>query len=60
MTDTKTVAALLSAGPKVINVGLVGFADDLRAQDKPAVHVEWAPPAGGNPALIDLLEKLGR
>lgn len=60
MTETKTVAALLSAGPKVINVGLVGFADELRAQDRPVVHVDWTPPAGGNPVLIDLLEKLGR
>ena len=60
MADEKPVAALLSAGPKVVNIGLAGFSDDLRARGAPVVHVDWSPPAGGDQDLIDLLEKLGR
>ena len=44
---------------QVVNIGLEGFADELEAQDIPVIHVDWAPPAGGNPALADLLSKLG-
>lgn len=44
---------------KVINVGLEGFAGELGAQGVPVVHIQWSPPAGGNPKLADLLSKLG-
>lgn len=60
MADRTTVQTLLAAGPKVVNIGLYGFAEELRAQDVPVVHVDWSPPAGGDETLIDLLEKLGR
>jgi len=51
--------ALLKQRIKVINVGLEGFAKELTAQDVPVVHVQWTPPAGGDPKLADLLSKLG-
>ncbi len=44
---------------KVINVGLEGFAQDLERQGVAVVHVDWQPPAGGDPKLADLLSKLG-
>ena len=53
------IADLLDSDLVVINVGLDGFAADLRAQGINAVHVEWTPPAGGNPKLAALLSKLG-
>jgi FdrA protein len=49
---------LLEAGPRVVNVGLEMFAANLAARGAPVVHVEWAPPAGGDPRLAGLLEKL--
>ncbi len=52
-------AALLNAKLKVVNVGLESFARELAAGDVPVVHVEWSPPAGGDPTLADLLSKLG-
>jgi FdrA protein len=42
-----------------VNVGLESFARELAAGGVQVVHVEWSPPAGGDPALADLLSKLG-
>lgn len=50
---------LLGTPPRVINIGLKGFADDLRENGVPVVHVEWSPPAGGDERLAALLERLG-
>lgn len=51
--------SLLSTPPRVINVGLQRFADDLAAAGATVVHVTWQPPAGGDPQLAKLLAKLG-
>ena len=58
MTD-KIPTDLLTEPVRVINIGLEGFADELRQQDVEVTHVDWAPPAGGDPKLADLLSKLG-
>ena len=50
---------LVAEPPKVVNVGLKGFADVLSARGVETVHVDWSPPAGGDPELADLLAKLG-
>lgn len=50
---------LLDGPIKVVNVGLPGFADDLRRQDVAVVHVDWSPPARGDARLADLLSRLG-
>lgn len=50
----------LAQGVAVVNVGLEGFARDLRAQNVPVIQVDWKPPAGGVPALIDRLAALQR
>ncbi len=42
----------------VINVGVSGFADSLEQQEVEVIQVDWAPPAGGDEEMIDLLEKL--
>ncbi len=49
---------LLADGPKVINVGLDSFATELASQDRAVVHVDWVPPAGGDPRIARLLAKL--
>jgi len=41
-----------------INVGLETFHDSLAAQGARVVQVEWRPPAGGNEALMSLLDKM--
>jgi hypothetical protein len=50
--------ALLAAAPRVINIGLELFADNLASQGAKVVHVQWSPPAGGNALLASLLSKL--
>lgn len=42
----------------VINAGVRSFADDLQANDIPVVHYQWAPVAGGNKKLANILKKL--
>ncbi len=53
------IKKLLEQPLKVINIGLESFATDLERRDVEVVQVDWAPPAGGDPALADLLPKLG-
>jgi hypothetical protein len=54
----KRPTSLLEAPPRVINVGLERFAEDLVAQSVAVQHVQWSPPAGGNARLAELLSKL--
>ncbi|MBG3020898.1 acyl-CoA synthetase FdrA [Proteus mirabilis] len=51
------VSPLLN-GISVINAGLRSFADDLQSSGTPVVHYQWAPVAGGNKKLAELLKKL--
>ena len=44
---------------RVVNIGLEDFARDLESNGAQIVHVDWAPPGGGDPKLADLLSKLG-
>ena len=50
---------LLQGPLKVINVGLEGFARELEARGVETRHLDWTPPAGGDPKLAALLSKLG-
>ena len=52
------VDSLLRPPLKVVNVGLAGFAADLRARGVPVAEVDWAPPARGDAHLAGLLSKL--
>lgn len=49
---------LLQDPPRVVNIGLSGFAADLRAQGVAVVEVDWRPPAGGNARMAALLAQL--
>jgi len=57
--DAKKAASLLGQPPRVINVGLERFAEDLAAHGATVQQVEWVPPAGGDARLADLLSKVG-
>ena len=48
-------AKLLTSPVKVVNIGLKGFADELTAQGIAVQHVDWQPPASGDPMLAALL-----
>ena len=54
--DLSTLQAPLAA----INVGLESFAENLKAQEVPAIQVDWRPPAGGNEKLMGILERMKR
>ncbi len=41
-----------------INVGLESFAENLVAQNVPAIQVNWRPPAGGNEKLAGILARM--
>jgi Protein of unknown function (DUF1116) len=43
---------------QAVNVGLSIFAAALREQGAPVVEVDWRPPGGGDPGLIELLTRL--
>jgi hypothetical protein len=41
-----------------INVGVEDFAESLKGQGAEVVQVDWAPPAGGDRELIELLDRI--
>jgi hypothetical protein len=51
-------AALFAGHLDVVNVGPAMFADDLAAQGARVVSLDWAPPGGGDPAVIAALDVL--
>ncbi|MFQ5576160.1 MAG: acyl-CoA synthetase FdrA [Anaerolineae bacterium] len=51
-------AATLNQPLAAINVGLESFVESLQAQEAPAIHVNWRPPAGGNEKLMSILERM--
>jgi hypothetical protein len=57
--DNNKVSDLLAKPLHVINVGLEGFATELKQQNVAVTQVDWSPPAGGDPKIADLLSKLG-
>jgi len=52
------IADLLKSRLKVINIGLESFSKSLKDQGVEVQHVDWRPPAGGNPEIISALDKL--
>jgi len=53
-----TSDAVLEQPLVVINLGINGFAGTLEQQGVDVVQVDWAPPAGGDQEMIDLLDRL--
>ena len=52
-----SAADLLSNGPRVVNVGLPRFAEDLRAAGVPMADAAWTPPASADTRALDALEQ---
>jgi len=53
-----SISKLLEEGPKAVNMGVEEFAETLQAQGVQVLHVDWAPPAGGDPELMSILDRL--
>jgi FdrA protein len=49
---------LLQQGICAINMGLQDFAINLEKQGVEVIHVNWSPPAGGDPELMAILDEL--
>ena len=49
---------LLQQGPVAINLGLQDFAASLETQGIEVLPVNSAPPAGGDPELMAILDEL--
>ena len=45
-------------GPRVVNVGLPRFAEDLRAGGFPVIEVEWTPPASADARVLEALDRI--
>ncbi len=54
----KVFAELLGGKPVFVNVGVRGFAESLRDAGFEVVHVDWSPPAGGDPEMAAILDDL--
>lgn len=50
--------ALVFRGPVAVNLGLLSFAEALRAQGVKVLQVDWTPPANEDEELRQLLDKL--
>jgi hypothetical protein len=57
LTSSTRIASLLQAPPRVINIGLPVFAEELREAAIPVVHLDWRPPVA-DPRIRALLAKL--
>ena len=53
-----SAADLLSNGPRVVNVGLPRFAEDLRAVGVPVADVAWTPPASADNRVLEALDRV--
>ena len=56
--SAKSFASLFAGAPRVLNIGLEGFATELAARGVAVSQLDWRPPAGGRPELADLLARL--
>ena len=52
------IDSLLRGAPRVVNVGLAAFAEDLAVQGVAVAQVDWRPPAGGKRENAELLARL--
>jgi FdrA protein len=43
---------------RVINIGVEGFAEDLKAAGVEVIQLDWRPPTGGDARLTSLLASL--
>ena len=52
------MAGLLKGKPNVVSMGLASFTASIASQGARALHVDWKPPAGGDPVALEALDSL--
>ena len=57
-TAPSPIVSLLQAPPRVVNIGLPEFAEELRTAEIAVLQLGWAPPAVADPRIRALLAKL--
>ena len=58
MEPQNAIDRLLSSPIQAINIGVKDFAENLESQEVEVVHVNWPPPAGGDPEIIAILDQI--
>ena len=58
MQPQNAIDRLLSSPIQAINIGVKDFAENLESQEVEVVHVNWTPPAGGDPEIIAILDQI--
>ncbi len=58
MESETAIDKLLAIPVAAINLGVEDFADNLETQGARVAHVNWTPPAGGDPEIIAILDKI--
>jgi len=58
MEPETAIDRLLATPVVVINLGVEDFAENLEIQGAQVLHVNWTPPAGGDPEIIAILDKI--
>mgnify|MGYP003323780211 FL=1 len=58
MEPQNAIDRLLSSPIQAINVGVEDFAENLESQEVEVVHVNWTPPASGDPEIIAILDQI--
>ncbi len=54
----ESIKDLLNNKLVAVNIGLSDFAEALKVQGVKVIHIQWSPPAGGDPELAELLDRL--
>jgi hypothetical protein len=54
---SKHIQHFIPTAPRVVNIGLEGFALDLARLGVAVAHVDWRPPANGDVRLAELLSR---
>ena len=49
---------MLATPVAAINIGVEDFAENLEVQDAKVLHVNWTPPAGGDPEIIAIVDQI--
>ena len=58
MEPQNAIDRLLSSPIQASNIGGKDFAENLESQEVEVVHVNWTPPAGGDPDIIAILDQI--
>lgn len=58
MSNQSAMQQLFSSDLRVVNLGLSSFADTLRDARVSVLDLDWRPPAGGDPELIEIIDNL--